>query len=69
MERPDPRQTRERRTELDDLGRRVLDLRHKATLDRSGFPDGFTVWSFAYIDDLRPRSQKELEDSLQGLTD
>lgn len=45
------------RTELDNLGTQVLAGRHKAILPRQGFADGFVVWSFAYLDDLRPRDE------------
>jgi len=50
-----------RREELDDFGQMVLDLRYCATVDRRGYPEGFNVWSFAVIDDLRPRDERELE--------
>ena len=49
------------RTELDALGRRVLALRHRAVIARDGYPDGFAVWSFAVITDLRPRGEREFE--------
>lgn len=49
-----------RRAELDALGQAVLHLRHRAIVDRPGYPDGFSVWSFALIDDLRPRDEREL---------
>ncbi|MEX1254513.1 MAG: DUF3800 domain-containing protein [Dehalococcoidia bacterium] len=48
-----------RRAEMDALGDAVVNLRHRATIDRPGFPDGFVVWSFAVIDDLRPRDERE----------
>ncbi len=48
-----------RRAEMDALGRAVQNLRHRATIDRLGYPDGFVVWSFAVIDDLRPRDERE----------
>jgi hypothetical protein len=51
----------EKRPELDDLGRRILALRSRAVLDRPGYPQGFVVWSFAVIDDLRPRAERGLE--------
>ena len=50
-----------RRVELDALGAKVLDLRHRAVLPRTGFPNGFVVWSLALLDDLRPRSEIEFE--------
>ena len=41
----------------------VLGGRHRAVVPRVGYPDGFVVWSFAVIDDLRPRT--EIEDDHQ----
>lgn len=49
------------RSELDDLGRLVLNLRHRSIIERPGFPDGFSVWSFAVIDDLRTRLDRATE--------
>lgn len=47
------------RPELDDLGSLVRQLRHRAILDdRPGYPDGFVVWSFAVIDDLRTLDER-----------
>lgn len=54
------------RRELDSLGRRVLDLRHQSTVERDGYPSGFTVWSFTLIDDLRPRSEKDIAELSEG---
>ena len=51
-----------KRRELDDLGQAVLDLRHRAIRERPGYPDGFAVWSFAVIDDLRPQSELRFEE-------
>ena len=48
---------RSTRAELDDLGQAVRDLRYRAIRERPGYPDGFFVWSFAVIDDLRPREE------------
>jgi hypothetical protein len=48
-----------RRAELNALGAAVVNLRHRATVDMPGYPDGFVVWSFAVIDDLRPKDEKE----------
>ena len=48
---------RPRREELSDLARLVCDLRYRTVRD------GFRVWSFAVIDDLRPREEKEGEDA------
>ncbi len=50
-----------RREELDEFGRMVLNLRYRATVAHPGYPQGFNVWSFAVIDDLRPRDERELE--------
>lgn len=47
------------RPELNEMGRLVLNLRHRAIVDRPGYPDGFSVWSFAVIDDLRTRDERE----------
>ncbi len=47
------------RAELNHLGRLVLQLRHRALVERPGYPDGFSVWSFAVIDDLRTRDERE----------
>lgn len=47
------------RAELNVLGRLVLQLRHRALVARPGYPDGFSVWSFAVIDDLRTRDERE----------
>ena len=52
---------RESRPELDDLGRAILDLRYRAVRERLGYPEGFAVWSFAVIDDLRPREEVRFE--------
>lgn len=49
---------KERREEMDALGQAVLNLRYRATVDLPGYPDGFAVWSFAVIDDLRPGSER-----------
>jgi hypothetical protein len=56
-----------RREELDLLGQAVLNMRHRALLDQEGFPGGFSIWSFAGIDDLRPRIEREVdaEDDLE----
>ncbi len=54
-----PDMTRSRREELDELGQWVLNLRYRAIRDAVTVRPGVTVndfqiWSFAYIDDLRP---------------
>lgn len=54
-----------RRMELDGLGRKVLDGRHRAIIPRAGYPGGFVVWSFDVIDDLRPRSERSWEDDFR----
>lgn len=45
------------RHELRELARMVCSIRHRASRDRGG--DEFYVWSFAVIDDLRPRNERE----------
>jgi hypothetical protein len=55
--------TAAKREELDDLGQLVMNLRYKAVRDdyplRPGITmDDYTIWSFAYIDDLRPRFER-----------
>jgi hypothetical protein len=45
------------RPELTELARAVQALRHRSKQDRGG--QSFDVWSFAVIDDLRPRSEKD----------
>lgn len=47
------------RAELNEMGRLVLNLRHRAIVPRPGYPDGFSVWSFAVIDDLRTRDERQ----------
>ncbi len=49
--------SREHREELDDLAAMVCALRHRAVLDKRG--SDFVIWSFAIIDDLRPRSEQD----------
>lgn len=48
---------RPHRPELGELADAVSHLRYRATRDRLGNP--FHVWSFALIDDLRPREERE----------
>lgn len=50
-----------RREELDVFGQRVLNLRYRTTVPHSEYPEGFTIWSFAVINDLRPRSEQQIE--------
>lgn len=52
------RMTKPNRAELAPYGRAVCDLRYRATRERDGQP--FWVWSFAMIDDLRPRTERDL---------
>ena len=49
---------RPRRTELRDLASSVCELRHQSTVQVQE-RDDFLVWSFAVIDDLRPRDERE----------
>jgi len=51
---------RPRRTELRDLASSVCELRHHSTVQVQERED-FLVWSFAVIDDLRPRDEREDE--------
>lgn len=51
---------RPRREELDALAHAVCRLRYKAQRERNGDP--FWVWSFATIDDLRPREEREADE-------
>jgi len=48
------------RRELASLGQAVCALRHRAVRNHQGSP--FVVWSFAVIDDLRPRDEREEDD-------
>lgn len=45
------------RSELEEFGQMVCKLRYRATREKHGNPD-FNVWSFAVIDDLRPRTER-----------
>lgn len=45
--------TKDKREDLDDFGQMVLDIRHRARVD------DYPLWSFAYIDDLRPRGDRD----------
>lgn len=47
------------RGELNELGRLVLNLRDRTIIDRPGYPDGFAVWSFAVIEDLRTLDERQ----------
>lgn len=48
------------RSELDRFGRAVLSLRYRTVRERDDIP-AFVMWSFAVIDDLRPREERELD--------
>lgn len=50
------RMERPARNELQPFVDAVLSMRHRAVRERDGAP--FYVWSFQYIDDLRPRDEK-----------
>lgn len=50
---------RPRRDELEPFAQAVCRLRHRASRDRNGEP--FAIWSFATIDDLRPRAEQDSE--------
>lgn len=49
--------TRSRREELATLASMVCGLRHRAVIETPDNPN-FVVWSFAVIDDLRPRNEQ-----------
>ncbi len=53
-----PQMTKNRRPELEPFAQQVARLRYKATRERLGNPN-FTIWSFAYIPDLRTHIEKE----------
>jgi hypothetical protein len=53
-----PQMTKPARPELADLAAQVAHLRHRTVRDRHGNP--FPVWSFAHIQDLRTRSERDL---------
>lgn len=50
---------RERRQELGPIAARIKALRYRAVREREG--RDFTVWSFSYIPDLRPREEQEAD--------
>ncbi len=50
--------TRPAREEPGSLATQVCDLRHQARREVNGNP-GFSIWSFAVIDDLRPKGERE----------
>lgn len=51
--------TRDARPGLQQLAQIVMGMRYRAVRDRGGAD--FHVWSFTYIDDLRPRAEREAE--------
>ncbi|MGD0094013.1 MAG: DUF3800 domain-containing protein [Planctomycetota bacterium] len=53
-----PTMTEPKREELSRFAQQIMGLRHRAIRDVSDNPE-FVVWSLAYIDDLRPKSDKE----------
>ena len=59
-----PAMSKPARGELDELGQLVMALRHRAIRDnyelRGGVTrDDFVIWSFAFIDDLRPAFDRD----------
>lgn len=50
--------SRPAREELNDLAAQVCELRYQTRREVNGNPD-FAIWSFAVIDDLRPRDERE----------
>ncbi len=48
---------RPRRPELDEFGRLVVSLRHRSQVERADGTE-LPIWSFAIIDDLRPRDER-----------
>lgn len=50
--------SRPAREELYDLAAQVCELRYQTRREVNGNPD-FAIWSFALIDDLRPRDERE----------
>ena len=52
--------TRPARPELAGFAGRICQLRHRAVREVAGNPH-FTIWSFAFITDLRPQGERELE--------
>jgi hypothetical protein len=50
--------SRPRREELEDLAAQVCDLRYQTRRELDGNPY-FSIWSFALIDDLRPKDERE----------
>lgn len=55
-----PQMKKPARTELQDFAKQVSSLRYCTTRDKNGESD-FKIWSFAHIQDLRTRIEKEDE--------
>ena len=53
--------SRPARPELDRFGRVLLDLRYRTTRSHESRASTFVGWSFAVIDDLRPREERALD--------
>ena len=51
--------SRPSRSELVSLSAQVLDMRYQARRKVGGDPD-FAIWSFAVIEDLRPKDEREV---------
>lgn len=50
--------TKSARPELADFANQIAGLRYKATREKNGNPN-FAIWSFAHIDDLRTRTERD----------
>lgn len=50
--------TQPARTELEPFARQVCGLRHRSVREIDGNPE-FGIWSFTFVRDLRPRSERE----------
>jgi hypothetical protein len=57
-----PQMTKAARPELKEYATQVAEMRHKTVRERNGNPD-FDIWSFAYIPDLRTRSERKNGDT------
>ena len=53
-----PQMMKPARTELAGFAQQVADLRYRAVRERMGNPQ-FGIWSFAHINDLRTRSERD----------
>lgn len=56
-----PTMEKPRRQELAPFAQQIADLRYKAVRERDGNPE-FVIWSFAQINDLRTRQEREDQD-------